>query len=78
MRNHIDIIRQLMEEETPDFGADRITMTVPLFLRCLEWAKENAEDDIALHKMVEKIVEMDRVLNTDDYLSIIPDGSEIE
>lgn len=78
MRHHIEIIRKLMEQETPDYGADRITMTVPLFIRCLEWARESAADDVALHQMVEKIVAKDKVLTTDDYFSIVPDGNDAE
>ena len=59
-------------------GTDHISMTVPLFIRCLEWAKETAKDDIELHKFVENIVAKGGVLETDDYASMIPSGDKVE
>ncbi len=76
MRSHINITNKLFE--TPNEGVDHINMTVPLFLRCLEWAKESAKTDVELHELVENILSKDSVLDIEDYLSIVPTGSEAE
>jgi hypothetical protein len=52
-------------------GTDHITMTVPLFIRCLEWAHEEAKDDVELHKFVEKVVAKGGVLSTEDYEELL-------
>jgi hypothetical protein len=58
---------------------DCVTMTVPLFIRCLEWAKESASDDVALHKLTElAIAKGEGVLDIEDYFSIIPKGEKKE
>jgi hypothetical protein len=56
-------------------GRDTVTMTIPLFIRCLEWAKENAKDDIEIHKFVENVISKTGTLATDDYESLVPNGS---
>lgn len=33
----------------------QINITYPLFVRMLEWAREEAADDIAVHKMLERL-----------------------
>jgi hypothetical protein len=58
---HIGFLKEANE------GTDHITMTVPLFIRCLEWAHEDAKDDVELHKFVEKVVAKGGVLATEDY-----------
>lgn len=53
---------------------DTITMDVPLFLRMLEYAKEDAKTDIDLHIATENIIELSKIngkLNMDDYNNII-------
>jgi len=59
-------------------GVDQVCMTVPLFIRCLEWAKESAPDDIALHQFTENIVAQDGCLDVEDYEGLIPAGDEAE
>jgi len=66
-------IHRKLEESNQ--GTDHISMTVPLFIRCLEWAKESAKDDIELHKFVENVVALGGVLETDDYDKLIPEGT---
>lgn len=54
-------------EENP---VDEIRMDVPLFMRCLEFAREDAQDDADLHHLVEKVTELSKdgkVLNMDNY-----------
>jgi hypothetical protein len=55
-------------------GTDHVTMTVPLLIRCLEWAKEEAKDDVEIHKFVENIVAKGGVLETDDYEDFLKEG----
>ena len=61
-----------------DDAVDQICMTVPLFIRCLEWAKENAPDDVALHKFTENAVGMEGCLDVDAYDSLVPEGDMAE
>lgn len=54
---------------------DKIVMSVPLFIRCLEWANEEAKNDVEIHKFAEKVI--DRcgkvdVLSSYDYEEILP------
>lgn len=54
-------------EENP---VDVIRMDVPLFMRCLEFAREDAQDDADLHHFVEKAVELSKdgkTLTMDNY-----------
>ena len=44
-----------MEEQAPD-QADVICVDVPLFIRLMEYAREDAQSDVDLHKLAEKIV----------------------
>jgi hypothetical protein len=59
-------------------GTDHITMTVPLFIRCLEWAHEDAKDDVELHKFVEKVVAKGGVLATEDYEEFLPESVQLK
>ena len=44
---------------TPQFNpADKITVDVPLFIRLLEYAREDAKTDMDLHKVAENILSM--------------------
>lgn len=54
-------------EENP---VDVIRMDVPLFMRCLEFSREDAQDDADLHHLVEKAVELSKdgkTLTMDNY-----------
>lgn len=60
-----------MEEDT--FHLD---LSVPLFIRCMEWAREDAKSDIIIHKFVERMINVqnnkkDSVLDSDDYEKFI-------
>jgi len=61
MRQYIKLLESLNEK------TDRIDMSVPLFIRCLEWARETSTNDIDLHVFVENITAMDRPLESEDY-----------
>ena len=47
-------------EEPEENPVDVIRMDVPLFMRCLEFSREDAQDDADLHHLVEKAVEMSK------------------
>lgn len=53
---------------------DIISMDVPLFIRLLEWAYEDAESDIQLHDIAEKITAISsgkQTLSMNNYTDII-------
>lgn len=55
-------------------SSEEIKATIPLFLKMLEYAREDAEDDVDLHYAVENILELaksGRVLTMEDYSKII-------
>lgn len=58
---------------------DIISMDVPLLIRLLEYAKEDAQTDMDLHKITENLIELSkqgRFLTMDDYQSIVsPDDA---
>ena len=60
---------------------DTITMNVPLFIRILEYSKEDAEEDVDLHGVAERAVEMSKeyeVLSMDCYDELLPVGEVTE
>ena len=51
---------------------DTITLDVPLFIRLLEYAREDAKDDMALHTLTENALKLgNKTLTMDDYEQII-------
>lgn len=77
IQGHIDTIAKVVGGESvneADDVVDTITMDVPLFLRMLEFAKEDAKTDMDLHDVTEKSIELSKQndkLTMDDYNSII-------
>ena len=60
---------------------DTIKLDVPLFIRLLEYAREDAKSDIDLHELADNIIEMSsegRVLSMDDYEFVLPTNKEAE
>ena len=65
-----------MGEENP---IDSIMMDVPLFIRMLEYAREDASTDMDLHDLAEKAIAMSakgEVLSMDNYEDLV--GGEVE
>ena len=63
--------QNLREEEDP---TDIIAMDVPLFIRMLEWAREDAETDMELHDATERAIEAVKLrglLSMEDYTDIV-------
>lgn len=70
MKTFAQITRQL-QEETED---DHIDVNVPLFIRLLEWAREDAKTDMELHKVAERAVSLsknDTLLTMDHYEKLV-------
>jgi hypothetical protein len=52
---------------------DTITVDIPLLIRLLEYAKEDAQTDMDLHKVAEKCLKhKKRILSMNDYAKLIP------
>jgi len=67
------IIDKILKENISN-PTDTITMDVPLFIRALEYAKEDAKTDMDLHKVAEKAIELSsngRTLSMNDYDRIV-------
>jgi hypothetical protein len=55
---------------------DTVKLDVPLLLRVMEYAKEDAQDDMALHDVAQKLIELSKendVLTMDHYDAIVGD-----
>ena len=60
---------------------DTIKLDVPLFIRLLEYAREDAKSDMDLHELTDNIIEMSsegRVLSMDDFEFVLPTNEEAE
>ena len=60
---------------------DIIKLDVPLFIRLLEYVREDAKSDMDLHELTDNIIEMSsggRVLSMDDYEFVLPTNEEAE
>lgn len=49
-----------------------IKLTLPLFIRLLEFAKEDAKTDLDLHQIAERASKLGGVLDTDSYSKLVP------
>lgn len=75
-----EVIKQVLgtapKKENP---VDTITLDVPLMIRLLEYAREDAKTDMDLHKVAENLVQLSkegRLLDMTDYNSIIEPDTE--
>ena len=65
-----------MEQFNP---SDKITVDIPLFIRLLEYAREDAKTDMDLHNVTEKAIsasETGKTLTMADYDSLVAGNSE--
>jgi hypothetical protein len=76
------IVETINEANPPSEDViDTVTLDVHLFIRMLEYAKEDAQTDMDLHAVAENLIMLsqnDRVLGMTDYDSIISPDLEIE
>jgi hypothetical protein len=59
---------------------DTITVDVPLFIRLLEYAREDAQTDMDLHDVAENIISLaasGKTLSMEDYSTIIGSQEDI-
>jgi hypothetical protein len=67
-------VKQSMNEAQEEDKVDTITMDVPLFIRMLEYSREDAAEDMDLHDVTEKAISLGKergILQMDDYDEII-------
>ena len=65
-----------MEQFNP---SDKVTLDIPLFIRLLEYAREDAKTDMDLHNVAEKAIalsETGKTLTMADYSSLVAGNSE--
>ena len=65
-----------MEQFNP---SDKVTLDVPLFIRLLEYAREDAKTDMDLHNVAEKAIaasETGKTLTMAEYDSLVAGSSE--
>ena len=70
-----------LPEQSQEDPTDIIAMDVPLFLRMLEYAREDAEQDVDLHKVTERAIEAVKLrglLSMEDYTDIVGEPQKIE
>jgi hypothetical protein len=70
-----------MNEAKEEDKVDTITMDVPLFIRMLEYSREDAAEDMDLHDVTEKAISLGKergILQMDDYDEIIGSTEEIK
>ena len=72
IRVHQDATKLDMVKEGTD-GIDTVSVDVPLLIRLLEYAREDAQTDMELHHVAERMIALsqeDRTLTMDDYQTI--------
>jgi hypothetical protein len=73
----VNEVETKISEDIPDI----IAVDVPLFIRLLEFAREDAGDDMDLHEVAERAIEavkMRGVLSMDDYEILVPPKKELD
>jgi hypothetical protein len=74
-------VKSSMNEAEEEDVVDTITMDIPLFIRMLEYSREDASADVDLHDVTEKAISLNKekdILSMDDYNEIVGDAEEIE
>ncbi len=72
---------KMIREQTELDKIDTITVDVPLLIRLLEYAREDAETDMDLHNVADHLIKLSKthnVLNMDNYDSIIGTNKETQ
>jgi hypothetical protein len=68
-------------KEVEEDVIDTVTLDVPLFIRMLEYAREDAKADVDLHDVAEKAIALNKqkgILSMEDYEAIIPSEEAID
>lgn len=56
----------------------KIQMTMPLFIRLMEWAKEDAQSDMELHRVAENLAAVNGIADMDVYNDLVNGVSDKE
>jgi len=75
------IPKEKFNEAQEEDVVDTITMDVPLFIRMLEYSREDAAEDMDLHDVTEKAIALNKeksILSMDDYDEIVGGAEEIQ
>jgi hypothetical protein len=75
------VVKSSMNEAKSEDKVDTITMDIPLFLRMLEYAREDASQDLDLHDVTEKANKLGKergILQIDDYEEIVGTTEKME
>ena len=70
-----------MEDQEQDNRIDVITVDVPLFIRLLEFAREDSTDDMQLHSVAEKLIEMCQdgdIMTMEQYDEIVDSKDQVD
>jgi hypothetical protein len=65
------LAKLILEETNPE---DKVTLDIPLFIRLLEYAREDAQADVDLHYLADNAIRLSaegETLNMDHYDQII-------
>ena len=76
MKENKQRIREMVRKALmgPENPTDVASLDIPLLIRIMEFAKEDAQSDMDLHKVAENIIELSKegkTLNMSDYNSIV-------
>jgi hypothetical protein len=77
----IELAKRGLNEAEEEDVVDTITMDIPLFIRMLEYSREDASADVDLHDVTEKAISLNKekdILSMDDYNEIVGAAEEIE
>ena len=78
----LEKIKEFFSQPMPGQDAiDTISMDIPLFLRMLEYAREDAQEDIDLHDVTQRATELSKTksfLSMKDYNEIVAAPQEID
>jgi hypothetical protein len=69
-----------INEATEEDKIDIVTMDVPLFIRILEYSREDAQEDMDLHDLTEKAITATKqqgILSMDDYDMLVGDSESL-
>jgi hypothetical protein len=72
--NAVDYIQNRQPVKSEENPTDTVTLDIPLLIRVMEYAKEDAKTDMDLHAAAENMIQLakdNRILNMDDYDKII-------
>ena len=65
------LAKLILEETNPE---DKVTLDIPLFIRLLEYAREDAQEDVDLHYLADNAIRLSaegETLNMDHYDQIV-------